>query len=65
VTAACREAGDVILALAEGAVTMPDLVPLARLVRGESAVRPRLVKTVGMGWEDLAVAAAVLAAADR
>jgi ornithine cyclodeaminase len=62
VTAACREAGDVVLAVAEGAVTAADLVPLARLVRGETTARPRLVKTVGMGWEDLAVAAAVLAA---
>lgn len=65
VTAACREAGDVVLALADGAVTIPELVPLARLVGGESAARPRLVKTVGMGWEDLVVAAAVLTAADR
>ncbi|WP_369138036.1 ornithine cyclodeaminase family protein [Modestobacter versicolor] len=65
VTAACREAGDVVLARAEGAVTAADLVPLARLVRGESATRPRLVKTVGMGWEDLVVAAAVFAAVDR
>jgi ornithine cyclodeaminase len=65
VTAACREAGDVVLALAEEALTPADLVPLARLVRGETTARPRLVKTVGMGWEDLAVAAAVLAAVER
>jgi ornithine cyclodeaminase len=65
VAAACREAGDVVLALADGAVTDADLVPLAALVRGETSARPRLVKTVGMGWEDLAVAAAVLAAVDR
>ncbi|MCU1605075.1 MAG: ornithine cyclodeaminase [Modestobacter sp.] len=63
VTAARREAGDVLIAMADGALTADDLVPLARLVRGEAARRPRLVKTVGMGWEDLAVAAAVLAAA--
>jgi ornithine cyclodeaminase len=65
VTAACTEAGDVVLAMAEGAVTPAGLVPLARLVRGESAARPRLVKTVGMAWEDLVVATAVLAAVDR
>lgn len=65
VTAACREAGDVVLAMADGALTEADLVPLARLVRGEAAARPRLIKTVGMGWEDLVVATAVLAAVDR
>ena len=32
----------------------------AQLARGETHARPRLVKTVGMGWEDLAVAAAVV-----
>ncbi|MCW2899583.1 MAG: ornithine cyclodeaminase [Streptosporangiaceae bacterium] len=66
VAAACREAGDVVLAMAEGAVSVQQLVPLARLARGESAGRPpRLVKTVGMGWQDLAVAAAVFEAATR
>lgn len=65
VTAACREAGDVVMAMADGALTEADLVPLARLVRGEAVARPRLIKTVGMGWEDLAVATAVLAAVDR
>jgi ornithine cyclodeaminase len=65
VAAACREAGDVVLAMADGAVTAADLVPLADLVRGTATARPRLVKTVGMGWQDLAVAAAVLAAVDR
>jgi ornithine cyclodeaminase len=52
--------------MAEGAVSVQQLVPLARLARGESAGRPpRLVKTVGMGWQDLAVAAAVFEAATR
>ena len=60
VTAACREAGDVMLAMAEGAVGPADLVSLAQLARGATQARPRLVKTVGMGWEDLAVAAAVV-----
>jgi ornithine cyclodeaminase len=65
VTAACGDGGDVVLAMAEGAATAADLVPLGRLVWGEAAARPRLIKTVGMGWEDLAVATAVLAAVDR
>ncbi len=62
VNAALAEAGDVVLAIADGALTESDLVPLAALVRGRTTRRPRLVKTVGMGWEDLVVAAAVVAA---
>ncbi len=65
VRAACREAGDVVLAMAEGAITLAELVSLARLVQGESAPKPRLVKTVGMGWQDLVVAAAVFDAESR
>lgn len=60
VTAACREAGDVILAISEGALRADQLIPLADLVRGATQSRPRLVKTVGMGWQDLVVATAVL-----
>ena len=60
VTTATCEAGDIVLALAEGAITVDALVTLADLVRGTAAARPRLIKTVGMGWQDLAVAAAVL-----
>lgn len=39
-----------------------DLIPLAAVVRHEVTVpddRPRVVKSVGMAWDDLAVAAAV------
>jgi ornithine cyclodeaminase/alanine dehydrogenase-like protein (mu-crystallin family) len=57
---ATSEAGDIVQALAEGAIEADDLVTLADLVRGASTARPRLVKTVGMGWEDLVVAAAVV-----
>ena len=57
---AVREAGDVMQAMAENAVTTDDLVTLAELVTGTARHRPRLVKTVGMGWEDLVVAAAVV-----
>lgn len=57
-----REAGDVIMAVAEGAVG-DDVVAgnLADLVHGRVATargRPTLFKSVGMSWEDLAVAAA-------
>jgi ornithine cyclodeaminase len=58
--AATREAGDIVQAMAEGAIAVGDLVSLADLVRGSRAARPRLLKTVGMGWEDLVVAAAVV-----
>ncbi len=57
---ALREAGDLIIPLAEGAITADSLTGLARLVRGTASFapdRPRLFKSVGMGWEDLAVAA--------
>jgi len=63
---ALREAGDVIQAIAAGALTEDELVPLAALVRGEAtpaAGRPRLFKSTGMAWEDLVLAAAVHAAA--
>jgi ornithine cyclodeaminase len=63
---AMREAGDVIQAIASGALREDDLVPLAALVRGEAAAepgRPRLFKSTGMAWEDLVLAAAVHAAA--
>lgn len=61
VAAACAEAGDVIMAMAEGAVTRSGLVGLAALVREEAnaTTGPKLFKSVGMAWEDLVVAAAV------
>ena len=43
------------------------IVPLADVVAGRAAVaedRPRVFKCVGMSWQDLAVAAGVLEAAD-
>ena len=57
--AACREAGDVIQAISEGVLRAEQMTPLADLVRGTTQARPRLVKTVGMGWQDLVVATAV------
>lgn len=61
--AASREAGDVLLAVAEGAFDLDDLVPMAGLLRATDPVavpagRPLVVKTMGMGWEDLVVAVA-------
>lgn len=59
---ALREAGDVILAIAEGALIADDLVPLRDAVREPGALpagRRIVVKTVGMSWEDLVIAQAV------
>ncbi len=58
-----REAGDVILALASGAIASPtSLNTLAELVQGRirpQLDRPAVFKTTGMPWQDLAVAAGV------
>ncbi|MFB7616522.1 ornithine cyclodeaminase family protein [Kitasatospora sp. NPDC056181] len=54
---ALREAGDLLMA---GVTNADALWNLAELVRGEVPVpgdRPRFFKSVGMAWEDLAVAA--------
>ena len=59
-SAALAEAGDVIMAMAENACGVDDLVTFADLVTGRSDVRPQLIKTVGMGWEDLVIASAVV-----
>ena len=59
---ALRETGDVIGAVADGALQPEALVGLANVVTGRSAVpddRPRVFTSVGMAWEDLAVAAEV------
>lgn len=54
-----REAGDVIMAAAEGNLDTATLVSLADLVRGDvvrDASRPNVFKGTGMSWQDLAVA---------
>jgi ornithine cyclodeaminase len=60
--AALREAGDLLVPFAErGSGTRPVLANLSELVTGEAVVptdRPRFFKSVGMAWQDLAVAAA-------
>jgi len=56
---ATSEAGDVIRAIEAGALSEGDLVTMHDLFTGAVAPatdRPRIVKTCGMGWQDLAVA---------
>lgn len=62
---ALREAGDVVLAVSEGALAPDALVPLSDVVRGAAlpGSGPRLFKSVGMAWEDLVVAATTYEAA--
>lgn len=59
-SAAMREAGDVIMAVESGALDPNRLVGLADIVRGTVQLPdgPRLYKSVGMSWQDLAVATA-------
>jgi ornithine cyclodeaminase/alanine dehydrogenase-like protein (mu-crystallin family) len=62
VATATREAGDVVQAIREGRLRPEALVPMSDLVTGRvlpSRDRPLLVKSTGMAWEDLVVAAAV------
>ena len=61
---ALREAGDVIAAVAAGALEREELVTLADLVCGREipAPGPRLFKSTGMAWEDAVVAGALIAA---
>jgi len=57
---ALREAGDVIIAIAEGFLEARSLVSLADLINDPTAhidpTRPSLFKSSGMAWEDLIVA---------
>ena len=62
VATAVREAGDVIQAIAEGALTEAQLISLKRLVMSPESVvrdRPIFFKSSGMSWEDLALASAI------
>ena len=63
VATALREAGDVILAIADGTLDPARLVPMRDAVLGAvelPADRPLVFKSVGMSWQDLVVATAVL-----
>jgi len=58
-SAALREAGEVVGAVAAGVLDPSTVVGLAEVVRGAAVEdgRPVLFKSVGMAWEDLVVAA--------
>lgn len=61
-TSALREAGDVIVPIANGALDQDRLVTLAELVNGDASIdaaRPRLFKSSGMSWEDAVIAGAL------
>jgi len=62
VATALRECGDIVQAVAAGAVSESDLVPLAAVARGDVPAAPGrvLFKGSGMAWQDLVVAEAVL-----
>lgn len=62
--AALREAADVVEAIRCGDIT--ELVPLADVITGSAIdrTRTRVFRSVGMAWEDLAVAEAALGAHD-
>ncbi|MFT3875739.1 MAG: ornithine cyclodeaminase family protein [Propioniciclava sp.] len=58
---ALREAGDVVMAIEEGALAASGLVTIRQIVTGEvrpATDRPRVFKTVGMSWQDLVIASA-------
>lgn len=66
VATALREAGDVCLALHEGALQAQELVPMRDVVTGHTRPepdRPLLFKSVGMSWQDLVTAEVVLSRA--
>jgi ornithine cyclodeaminase len=67
--AALREAGDVCVPIAEGAVTEAVIAAdLGQLVRGEIAPvdgAPRVFKSVGLAWEDAVVSRMLVARAER
>ena len=59
---AMREAGDVAMAAAEGAISDDELIELHDFVRDPRLVgrdKPIVYKSVGMSWQDLAVAGEV------
>jgi ornithine cyclodeaminase len=61
-SAALREAGDVIQAIAAGALAEDSLMTLAELANGRANPpdeAPRLFKSTGMSWEDVVVATAL------
>ena len=56
---ALREAGDVIMAISEGALVAGGLIPMAEVLTGRATLsgdRPVVFKSTGMSWEDLVIA---------
>jgi len=65
VAAALAEAGDVVLAIGEDAIGADALVPMADMIGGAVNIpvdRPVVFKSVGMSWQDLAIAQVVVRA---
>lgn len=62
VATALREAGDVVMAIADGALAEAELLTMRDVVTGDAVVPsgPLVFKSVGMSWQDLVVAEAVL-----
>src|SRR5262249_15178073 len=59
-----REAGDVVLAIAEGELRTEDLIPMGRVVRQDVAIDPGrtvVFKSTGMSWQDIVIAEAIIA----
>ncbi|MET3803346.1 ornithine cyclodeaminase [Nakamurella sp. UYEF19] len=61
-TTALREAGDVILAVAAGVLDVGSLVDMTEMLSADRHHGISVFKSVGMGWQDLAVAEAAKAA---
>lgn len=64
---ALRECGDVVMAIAEGALRAEELIPLADYVTGAAVPRgdrPLVFKSAGMPWQDLVIARAIADAGD-
>lgn len=62
VAAALREAGDVVMAIEEGALEAAHLSTMSDLVRGSfnrATDRPNVFKGTGMAWQDLAIAVGI------
>ncbi len=63
VATALREAGDVTLAIADGTLDPTDLLPLRDVITATVELptdRPLVFKGVGMSWQDIVIATAVM-----
>ena len=62
-TPALREAGDVILAISEGGISVGDLISMADVVAGRTRLggdRPVVFKSTVMSWEDVVIARTIV-----